>query len=695
MAPPLEDLTRVLAELGARLSGPPAVGAAASAGDALSASISSLAATLNPNGGRGGASSGTQVLDAALSLMCFDPIEVNKARVDFLVRTLVSALSASVSCRVVRPDGGAVEEMLCVGSSVSPGDCRELLRSCAALVQKLGNCDAVRHSYDLLYAVVKMAVLSPHYQCVFPLPYYKEEEESLYDMGTIAAELINHPSNHVPPSDNKIPLRLLLWHLDPSIVKHDLSVMLHEVIRRPLLCLRKELHNRMEWRIIVICLLCSPTIFMEMRTLLHFWFLATGLGSVLELHSALVSSALDILLKPISWGISIELGQKLPFSHAYFPSQHSDLLAILTGPLSCKGFLDLFSCIDTLVHLDNTRITYSSPKSSQLQPMEGLATYNSAWSMIMNFPVWFIFATALLFHREGSEDYLSETLSKETVADSISDVSLAQRAAFYLSWVLCPSNDDSCQILANNILEISHSWVRNNKKRQSYHSSIVNRRRKLRLPTTMDSDKLHVPTNTVSSMIKEFDDRCVKFFSTTAFPAVQAEKLSDSHASYHNLLHMWIPLGVLFASSSSVNEQNCDMLLRYTSTGRVLKSNEVEMKTKAHVTNDGFLSSSSGTAIRWALNGAYLIFGWLDVVEDMSSLVFDCEDRRHHFVSQLRTKIGPYLLECVKTLDEADQDIDFVIDLHNRLLNWVKSGQGCEIFGDVILKMNKKFKSPL
>nr|CAB3467004.1 unnamed protein product [Digitaria exilis] len=141
MAPPLEDLTRVLAELGARLSGPPAVGAAASAGDALSASISSLAATLNPNGGRGGASSGTQVLDAALSLMCFDPIEaripphrVNKARVDFLVRTLVSALSTSVSCRVVRPDGGAVEEMLCVGSSVSPGDCRELLRSWKAFL---------------------------------------------------------------------------------------------------------------------------------------------------------------------------------------------------------------------------------------------------------------------------------------------------------------------------------------------------------------------------------------------------------------------------------------------------------------------------------------------------------------------------------------------------------------------------------
>lgn len=82
----------------------------------------------------------------------------------------------------------------------------------------------------------------------------------------------------------------------------------------------------------------------------------------------------------------------------------------------------------------------------------------------------------------------------------------------------------------------------------------------------------------------------------------------------------------------------------------------------------------------------------------MSSLILDREDTCQHFLSQLRTKTGPYLLKCVKflfeMLDEADQDRDFVIDLHNRLLNWDKHGQGCEIFGDVILKMNKKFKLP-
>ena len=75
MAPPLDDITRLLADLAGRLSGPPAGGGAASARDSLSASISSLAASLDPDGG---ASSGTSVLDAALSLMCFDPLEARR-----------------------------------------------------------------------------------------------------------------------------------------------------------------------------------------------------------------------------------------------------------------------------------------------------------------------------------------------------------------------------------------------------------------------------------------------------------------------------------------------------------------------------------------------------------------------------------------------------------------------------------------
>jgi hypothetical protein len=83
MAPPYEDLTRLLADLAARFSSPPAAAGGGSRGssstvaaDALPASISSLAGALNPSSGRvGAASSRTRVLDTVLSLMCFDPLE--------------------------------------------------------------------------------------------------------------------------------------------------------------------------------------------------------------------------------------------------------------------------------------------------------------------------------------------------------------------------------------------------------------------------------------------------------------------------------------------------------------------------------------------------------------------------------------------------------------------------------------------
>uniref|UniRef100_A0A0E0PTK2 Uncharacterized protein n=1 Tax=Oryza rufipogon TaxID=4529 RepID=A0A0E0PTK2_ORYRU len=607
---PLEAIARLLADLARRRSHPPPGGGRS--GDSLAASVSSLAAALNPHGGgaSSSSSSGTRVLDAVLSLMCFDPMEVDRARVDCLVRTTVSALSASVSCRVDHIDGA---EMLTVGSSVAPGDCRELVHSCAALLEKLGDPDVADHSYDLLYAVVKAALLSPRYLCLFPLPYYREDEDSTCDMGTISSVLTRHPTYQVLPNDYTIPLR--------------------------------------------------------------------GLGAVLELQTAVVSSVLDVLFEPMAWGISMELGQKLPFSYDYFPHQHVDLLAILTGPLSCRKFVDLTSYID-----------------SQSHASKGSVKYNSSWSMIVNFPLWFNFATALLFHREGSHGYLSEALSMEIISESIRDVNLAHRAAMYLSWVLCPSNEDQRQILAGNILELSHSWARNNKKGPSHvhHTSTVNHRRKLRIPTVGDTEKLHLSTNPVSSLIKEFDDRCVKFCSKTANSQVQDEELSDLPIHF-NFLHLWIPLGILLVSSSFVNDQDCDMLLHYSSTGQVLESNEVQRKTKDHICNDSFSASCKGFTETWASAGASLVFRWLDLIINMSAVIFEREDICDHFVSQLKSKTNPYLLKCLysllEVLDEASQR-DFLVDLHDRLLNWNKKGQsfdGFEAFEDIILRMNKKF----
>ncbi|KAG8069647.1 hypothetical protein GUJ93_ZPchr0006g45907 [Zizania palustris] len=272
----------------------------------------------------------------------------------------------------------------------------------------------MEHSYDLLYAVVKTALLSPRYHSLFPLLYYREDEDCICDMETISSALMRHPIYQMLPSDYSIPLRVLLWHIDPSILKHDLSALLQEKIRRPLLCLRNELHDRMAWRVIIICLACSPLTFMEMRTLFHTWFLATGLGAVLELHTAVVSSVLDVLFQPMAWGISMELGQKFPFSYDYFPHQHANLLAILTGPLSCRNFLDLTSYIDSMVYSEISQAPWSNLQS---HASEGLVKYSSSWLMTVNFPLWFNFATALLFHRESSHGYLSKLLSMEIIAE--------------------------------------------------------------------------------------------------------------------------------------------------------------------------------------------------------------------------------------------------------------------------------------
>ncbi|KAE8772204.1 hypothetical protein D1007_55786 [Hordeum vulgare] len=389
------------------------------AGDSLSASVSSLAAALNPRAAAS-ASSGRRALPhvlrptggnppspppnllalpASLAWCAFALLQVDRARLDCLVRTAVSALSDSASCGVARTDDRA--EMLCIGSSVSP---RGPPRAAAG------------HSYDLLHVAVKTALLSPRYQCLFPSPYYREDGENSFEMGTISLDVTTRPSYQVIPRDGSVPPRLT----------------------------------------------------------------------------------------------------------------------------------------------------------------------------IMNFPIWFSFATALLFHQEGSQGYLPEVLSKEKTAESISDISLAQRAAFYLSWVLCPSNVDECQVLANSMVGLSHSWARNNKRRPSYayHTSTVNHRSRLRVPTVGDTEKLHVSTNSVSSLIKDFDDRCVKFCRISAVSQVEGAEHLDVPLSCPNFLHLRVPLGVLLVSSACISEQDCNVLLHYTSTGLVLESKEVQTKRKDQAGND-------------------------------------------------------------------------------------------------------------
>lgn len=61
---------------------------------------------------------------------------------------------------------------------------------------------------------------------------------------------------------------------------------------------------------------------------------------MLELLIQLVLMTLDVVSRPMFWGISAEVGAKLPFLNAYFPYNQL-LLRTLAGPLSYDGLQQL------------------------------------------------------------------------------------------------------------------------------------------------------------------------------------------------------------------------------------------------------------------------------------------------------------------------------------------------------------------
>lgn len=98
-----------------------------------------------------------RVLDPALSLMCFKTPEVFlllffsffdcflepfyfqvcSARIECLVRTILSVLNSSNACKVLRSEEGGGAEFLKVGSSISSRDCHRLIRVCGDVLESL------------------------------------------------------------------------------------------------------------------------------------------------------------------------------------------------------------------------------------------------------------------------------------------------------------------------------------------------------------------------------------------------------------------------------------------------------------------------------------------------------------------------------------------------------------------------------
>lgn len=86
----------------------------------------------------------------------------------------------------------------------------------------------------------------------------------------------------------------------------------------------------------------------------------------------LVSLVLDIVSRPMRWGILADVSLTLPFSHAYFPYNHQ-FVRILAGPLTCGGLLQL-------VHnLSKSHFRSEGCSTNQAATKSSLVDHKSMW----------------------------------------------------------------------------------------------------------------------------------------------------------------------------------------------------------------------------------------------------------------------------------------------------------------------------
>ncbi|KAK9055479.1 hypothetical protein SSX86_026562 [Deinandra increscens subsp. villosa] len=486
-------------------------------------------------------------------------------------------------------------------------------------------------SCSLLYAVLRVAAMTT--QVGYTMQLTPILNVQLTDeMIPAISKLVCYMPKEVSLENHELQMRLILWYLDPQNLVKDISQILQDTVGRPFICLNEELFENVEWRSIIICLAFSPLMFIETRALLHRWFLLTGLASVLELEVELVSMVLDILLRPMWWGLSAEIGSKLPFSCAYFLFKHQ-LFRILARPLSCDRFLEL-------VHNIKKSVSHSKRKLKHAATTNSMVDHKSAWAMAMNFPDWFYFAALVLSGASFSDSNICEVNEDNQPLTS----SFVANAAWYIAWILDPIDESVCSLLAERLENLSRALTN-----KQLNSCVHNKLKKPK-PSTCQSQ-------TIQIWLEELED--VKSIDVK-----------------NNVMFRRIILGMLIGCSDAIDENGYELLLHYVATGMLLQSTESQYVGFKHKRwNHEFLDKCSR---KEPITGACIVFSLTDIAEKISDAVSETREIAVDFICKVKLKVVGYLLKCVRRLlqfENGENNVILVKDLHRRMLRWRHQGK--------------------
>ncbi|VYS60978.1 unnamed protein product [Arabidopsis thaliana] len=606
--------------------------------------------------------SGVRVVDAALSIMCFKAPQVFDSAIEFMVRTIVCALSSSSNCKVIRYRN---EETLQFGSSNLPGCSEELIEISKDIIEKLwGNG---RLATLLFEAVVRSAAST----C--KISSFNAHGKLMDGRNRAVSKLLAYLPGESSIENHKIPLRILFWYRDPLSLKVDVSRILKEVVERPFLCVKRELFERGEWRDIVICLAISPTMFINTRSLLHKWLLLTGLASVFEVLAGLVSAIMDTISRPSLWGIPMELASMLPFSDTYFPFQ-CQFLRILAGPLSSKSLLMLAHTVSkaSAVPGQQQRDTNCKPTPIKVQALDD----KTEWALAINFPDWFYFASAMLFSEGKSFENIHHICASK-VADcrqvcDVEDLSIA--AATYISWILNPGSGTIQESVSKSLIRVSEICISKSCGSEAYRTETITGKRKK--PDRLVSGKINA-SSIVEDLLREFENNITNSVSYD----LDSRKTHPSFSSglQNNLLVRRVVVGVLFGSPYSVTDEEYELVLHYAATGKILdfkKSRSTGFKQGKKFSRISALLSNEITKEE-ATEGTLLVFNLTDTLESMCVSSFEAKEDAEKFINHFKLRSSKYLVKCIDRLIQlhCTQDGDPILsDINIRLLQWTVKG---------------------
>ncbi|XP_013742054.1 uncharacterized protein LOC106445102 [Brassica napus] len=567
--------------------------------------------TLDTNG----EDSGFSVLDATVSLMCFKAPQVFDSVVEFLVKTIVSVLSSSSSCKVIRYHN---DEALQFGSLSLPCCSEELIEISKDIIDKLGVNGRLA---TLLFQAVVRSAASTSFRA--------RKLADGRNMGV--SKLLAYLPRESSIENDKIPLRILFWYQDPLSLKEDVSRILKDLVERPFLCLNKELFERGEWRDVVVCLALSPSMFINARALLHKWFLLTGLASVFDLLAALVSAVVDTVSRPTLWGIPMELASMLPFSDAYFPHQ-CQFLRILAGPLTSNSLV-------TLAHS-------CKPTPIKVQALDD----KTEWALAINFPDWFYFASAMLFSGGSSLENIHHRYASHSQVSNIIPPcgveGLSVAAATYIAWILNPASGTIQESLTKSLIRVSEM---------------------LRRSETTTGKRKKPASSIVDDLVREFHNKITNSFSC------------ELDNMQNNLLVRRVVVGVLICSPYTVTDEEYELVLHYAATGKHLAVKKLRFNgfKQAKGSSKTSMLQSNEITKEEAVEGTRLVFNLTDTLESMCASSFEAEEDAHEFINQFKLRSSKYLVKCIDRMIQlhCEEDGDLILnDINIRLEQWSMKG---------------------